>query len=310
MNESFLSYRHYRYLKLALLLVFACAVLYLLGEPLGGRNGGTWAGYVLGGIAAFLILLLLWYGVRKRQFHSSLGMVRGWLSAHVYLGVAVVIIATLHCAFQFGWNIHTVAYALLVAVVLSGLYGIFTYVRYPVAITKNRAELNPELILEQIAMLERQCLELADSIGGDMHQMVLQSFQQTRIGGGVWEQLRGRQRKSTQLEQSAEQYLRRQSESLVRDIQRLREQDMSLLKSASTVRFVAGELAAAQPGERVKNLRQLMEMIGQKRMLADKLNRDIRHRAKLQFWLYIHVPLSLALLAAVIAHVISVFYYW
>ena len=27
-------------------------------------------------------------------------------------------------------------------------------------------------------------------------------------------------------------------------------------------------------------------------------------------WLHIHVPLSFALLAALIAHIVSVFYYW
>jgi hypothetical protein len=30
----------------------------------------------------------------------------------------------------------------------------------------------------------------------------------------------------------------------------------------------------------------------------------------MQVWLYVHVPLSFALLAALIAHVISVFYFW
>ena len=37
---------------------------------------------------------------------------------------------------------------------------------------------------------------------------------------------------------------------------------------------------------------------------------DIAYRARLQLWLYLHVPLSIALLAALLAHVIALFFYW
>ena len=38
--------------------------------------------------------------------------------------------------------------------------------------------------------------------------------------------------------------------------------------------------------------------------------RDLRYKALMDVWLHIHVPLSFALLAALIAHIVSVFYYW
>ena len=44
--------------------------------------------------------------------------------------------------------------------------------------------------------------------------------------------------------------------------------------------------------------------------LTDRVRRDLQIRAVMQVWLYFHVPLSFALLAALIAHVISVFYFW
>ncbi|MGD8828846.1 MAG: hypothetical protein PVG21_09100, partial [Gammaproteobacteria bacterium] len=150
MNPSFLTYRKFLYLKLALLLVVAAATAYALDSPLSGRNGGTPLGYILGTIGALIILWLLWYGIRKRQFHSSDGTVKGWLSAHVYFGIALVIIATLHCAFQFGFNIHTLAYGLMVAVVLSGFYGIYAYARYPRAMTENRANMSPQAMLREV----------------------------------------------------------------------------------------------------------------------------------------------------------------
>jgi len=44
--------------------------------------------------------------------------------------------------------------------------------------------------------------------------------------------------------------------------------------------------------------------------LVERINLDIRLHARMQIWLYLHVPLTLALLAALLTHVISVFLYW
>lgn len=311
MNESFLSYRRFRYLKLALLLAAVCMAVYSWHEPLQAPNGGTWLGYTLGGLSAFLILSFIGYGVRKRRFASRAGSVRGWLSAHVYFGVALVLIATLHSGFQFGWNVHTLAWLLMLLVVLTGIYGAFAYARYPSLITANRAGEDPERLLEQLDELEQEALRLADGVGEDMRRMVLQSFRHTRIGGGVWAQLSGRAGRGARLDRQAEQYLRSRSEKIEREARMLWEApEQSVLEAQSTVQFVAGEIAAAEPGERVQTLRRIMEIIERKRQIGKRLNRDIRHRARLQFWLYLHVPLSFALLAALIAHVFSVFFYW
>ena len=34
------------------------------------------------------------------------------------------------------------------------------------------------------------------------------------------------------------------------------------------------------------------------------------YKALLEFWLYVHVPATFALIAALMAHIISVFFYW
>src|SRR5579863_8648974 len=175
MQDSFLSYRRYLYLKLSSGLLAVCIALYVLFRPATGPNGGTWVGYTLGGVAAAIVLLLFWFGVRKRQFGSSMGMLRGWLSAHVYLGIALPVIATLHCAFAFGWNVHTLAYVLLLLVTISGFYGLYTYVRYPNKLTANRLNQPDATALEEISQLDNRSLELAESIDADTYQAVLRS---------------------------------------------------------------------------------------------------------------------------------------
>ena len=114
MHQSFLQYRGKRYLWIGLALCVVAVLAYGWHAPLSPPNGGTWLGYTLGTIGALLILWLTALGVRKRSYSSTLGTVQGWVSAHVYLGLALLIVATLHTGFQFGWNVHTLAYVLMV----------------------------------------------------------------------------------------------------------------------------------------------------------------------------------------------------
>jgi hypothetical protein len=94
MHTSFLTYKRGRYLLAALYLSVLSMVIYLWHSPLETPNGGTWLGYTLGTIGALLILWLLLFGVRKRSYSSRLGTVQSWLSAHVYLGSALLIVAS------------------------------------------------------------------------------------------------------------------------------------------------------------------------------------------------------------------------
>jgi hypothetical protein len=41
-----------------------------------------------------------------------------------------------------------------------------------------------------------------------------------------------------------------------------------------------------------------------------QLRRYVQIRALLEIWLYVHVPATFAMLAAVTAHIVSVFFYW
>jgi seryl-tRNA(Sec) selenium transferase len=41
-----------------------------------------------------------------------------------------------------------------------------------------------------------------------------------------------------------------------------------------------------------------------------QIRRQMRLKALLEVWLFIHIPTTIALIAALTAHIISVFYYW
>ena len=311
-HEGFLIYAGMRYLKLAVLLCIVSIAVYIGYDPPGGRNGGTWAGYGLGTLGALLILWLTWLGVRKRRYRSTVGTVRGWTSAHVYLGLSLLVIATLHAAFQFGWNIHTAAYLLMCAVIGSGIYGITVYSWLPQQVTDNRTQGTREQWLSELEDLNEQSLKLADAIDPEVHRIVVRSVERARIGGTLREQLFGFRKADvsgwqfTQLQETLKQRLESGDSKPSARAKPKKRPDMM-----STEIFMASELAtgdrAVEATERVK---KLLDLLAHRRDLAERINRDIRLQARMQIWLYFHVPLTFALLAALTAHIVSVFIYW
>ncbi len=141
MQGSILVLRNFRYLKITAALVIGAIVIYVAHTPLGQPNGGTWVGYTLGTVGALLIVWLAFFGIRKRRYGMGKLTLQEWLSAHVYLGLGLIVIASLHAGFQFGWNVHTLAYVFMVIVILSGVYGLFLYLRLPSEMARNRGGL-------------------------------------------------------------------------------------------------------------------------------------------------------------------------
>ena len=275
MHESVIVYRKYRYLKWALVLSIAAVVVYSFHSPIGVPNGGTWLGYTLGVIGAGLIVWLMWFGVKKRTYGAGRVKLEDWLSAHVYLGLSLIVVATLHSGFQFGWNVHTLAYALMMAVILSGTFGLYAYIRYPKLMSENRRGSTLESMMIDIAELDRECREVTLDLSDDMRDEILRSSENTRIGGSVWRQLTGTDPHCT----------------TTAALERIR------------------EMARHVQPEQTVTARKLLILLGRKLELVRQARVDVQFKAILDVWLYLHVPASFALLAALVAHIIVVFFY-
>ena len=149
MHDGFLTYQNMKFLKMAAVLCVLAVVAYVWYQPIDEHNGGTWLGYTLGTIGALLIFWLTWLGIRKRRYGANFRL-SAWVSAHVYLGLSLIVIATLHTGFQFGWNVHTLAYVLMMIVIISGGFGIYAYTRYPKVMSENRRGSSLDLSLIHI----------------------------------------------------------------------------------------------------------------------------------------------------------------
>lgn len=271
-HEGFLRYAGFRWAKISGGLCLLIIVSYALVDVTPRHNGGSWYGYTLGTIGAGLILWLTALGYRKRKMTSTAWSLKAWTSAHVYLGLSLIVIGTWHTGFQLGWNVHTLAWALMMLVILSGLYGVIVYATLPAALSNNRDEMTQMQMLEAIRAFDRQLHSAAQPLTPADTAPVLAALDEDPFAGGVMARLSGRYPNCATAAALRTLSLSNSSDREARD--------------------------------------KVVGLLKQKEAALTRLRRHLKIRALLEIWLYVHVPLTFALIAALSAHIISVFFYW
>ncbi|MBU0825130.1 MAG: hypothetical protein KKB78_11990 [Alphaproteobacteria bacterium] len=191
-HEGFLRYAGFRWAKISGGLCLLIIISYALVDVTPRHNGGSWYGYTLGTIGAGLILWLTALGYRKRKMTSDYWSLKAWTSAHVYLGLSLIVIGTWHTGFQLGWNVHTLAWALMMLVILSGLYGVIVYATLPAALSNNRDEMTQMQMLEAIRAFDRQLHSAAQPLTPADTAPVLAALDEDPFAGGIGARLSGR----------------------------------------------------------------------------------------------------------------------
>jgi hypothetical protein len=161
-------------------------------------------------------------------------------------------------------------------VIFSGFFGVFAYLRFPALMTANMGEETLDSLVQKIADLDREIRRAAMAMSDEINAVAAESIKSTRIGGGVFAQ-----------------FLHRPDNCPTRRAVNYLEKIGKTLK-----------------GEEQKQNRDLYSLLLRKQKWVDRARSDVRFKALLDLWLYIHVPISFALLAALVAHIVSVFFYW
>lgn len=279
-HEGFLVHRGGRWMKIAAALALALILLYIFVPLPPGHFGSTWLGYTLGTVGALLILWLTMLGVRKRAITPGRWSLKAWTSAHVWLGLLLIVVGTLHSGFDFGWNVHTLAWGLMMVVIISGIVGIWLYATVPAALSENRYDsegaITEKQMVEAIRSLDRQIHDAAQPLDPESAGLVNRSLEEDPFAGSFWNRITGK-------------YPR------------------------DATRFASSELRrmrAYKPRHADDPLDKVDALLTRKEAMLGRMRRHLKLKAWLQAWLYVHVPVTFALIAALSAHIVSVFFYW
>ncbi len=238
-------------------------------------HGGSQMGLAYGVAGFALILLLAFFGIRKRWYRSTFGTLEQWMQSHIYLGVLVLVILFFHTGGRFNDRIAVTTLILAAIVVASGVVGAILYVTVPRLLTEVESDLTVEEISEQLNQLARSMARIASGRSAAFQRIYDELVRQTNPGGlAGWRLLLSRlARRKTQ---EASDWMR---------------------------------LLSIVPKEEQEELRQTLVISRQRRELLLRLIFQQRYKNVLEFWLYIHIPFTIALLVFSVVHIAAVFYY-
>jgi hypothetical protein len=218
------------------------------------------------------MLWLMWFGARKRSYHSRSAPLVGWLSAHIYLGLALVVLVPMNAGFQFAWNVHTLAYALILGVAASGVVGLWAYTSAPTQITELRPGQSVESLFQRVDDIDLECRNIATAMPDTIARAVARCLDETRLSLSL-----------RTLIGSTEQ----------------------ACPTEGAIRQIGVDMRSLAPRLR-DEAEKLLELLGAKRTVVDQIRRDQRLKALLDVWLFVHVPLAAAALVVTLVHVFVV----
>lgn len=258
--------RRWRYATIVLVLLFSGLYLWH-GSREFPHGGSTWG--LAFGIGAFvLILLLLFFGVRKRMYRSRRwGRLETWLQSHVYLGFLALVLAVYHSGFRLDDKVAVATLVVLVLVVVTGFIGAVLYTTVPRVLTEVQSNVPMEEMSEDLQQLERSMAHLADDksrVFRGIHRKLLEPSRPKLWAG--WRILFGRP-------------------------PNLQAPDGDWAEHLGLV-----------PSEEREDLKELLVLWRQHREIHQRLVLQQRYKNLLDAWLYFHVPLSLALVVLMTFH--------
>ncbi|MFA6955224.1 MAG: hypothetical protein WC538_05045 [Thermoanaerobaculia bacterium] len=244
---------------------------YRSSEPF--THGGTSLGLIYGFSALFLMFFLIYFGIRKRAYRSRFGTLQEWLHAHIWLGLFSFLVIVAHTGFRFQDKIAIALFVVISLVIATGIFGAILYKTIPRELTEIQSNLTGQEISDQLNQLSKSMARLASGKSSPF-QRIYYSLQREALPGFLagWKLVFTGGRRSDK---------------------------------AGDWTGLVGMVEKSEQDE----LRQLLVASRQQKELHLRLVYQQRYRNILDFWLYMHLPLSVAMLVLIVAHVFGVFYY-
>jgi hypothetical protein len=287
------------------------------GDPTGWPGGSSLPGLIFGVLGGAIILFefLLWF--RKKVRVWRIGRAQTWLRAHIWLGLLCVPLLIYHSGFRLGGSLSTVLMVLLLIVILSGIWGLMLQQILP---TRMLEQVPAETIFSQIDRLSgqlsteaRQLIQATCGLDPDdkaadgeraaapTPYLVVGAVRSAgRVQGKVLETrvapvaVPGAEALSAFFQETVDPFLRGRADG-----------DSPLrLRQRAVQKF--GEVKTHLPPAAHPALETLAGMCDQRRQWDQQ--------AGLQFWLHswlwVHFPLSVALVVLMFVHIWVALKYW
>jgi hypothetical protein len=161
-------------------------------------------------------------------------------------------------------------------VIVSGIFGVSAYNVLPERMSFNRDSATENDMLTNLRKIDEQLHEAAQPLDHTYAALVQESLDQNSFGGGLWGRLRN---------------------------------SYPHCRTREVHQAIRAEISQ-RPNMGDDPLEKVSVLLERKVATLARTRRHLQLKALLEFWLYIHVPMTFALIAALIAHVISVFFYW
>src|SRR5437764_9437027 len=168
--------------RIFLVLLIAVVAGYFYNARNGFPHGGSTLGLTYGTIGYALILLLAFFGIRKRWYRSRFGTLENWMQSHIYLGVLVLVILYFHTGGRFNDKIAVATFVLAAIVVVSGVFGAILYVTVPRLLTEVESNLAVDEISNQLNQLGRQMTRLASDQSAPFQRIYIELMRESTPG--------------------------------------------------------------------------------------------------------------------------------
>jgi len=298
--------------------------------PWDRRPNGSSLALFLFGIAGGSICLfefLLW--PRKRWRVLRLGPTKVWMRAHIWLGLLAVPLLILHSGFYFRNLEATLLLVLFLSVIVSGVWGLIMQQIIP---QRMLAEVPAETIYSQIGHIANLLLEEADRLviatcgvseateaepatalitARQEEALLANAAANTHYTVGAIRQVGGIQGKVLESHSALPPVPNSEplrdffNETVARYLKRGAEAN-SPLADPSQARVLFSDLRLALDPRAHEAVDALENLCDQRR----QFDRQVKLHYWLHNWLWVHLPLSLALIVLMFVHIFKTLQYW
>jgi cytochrome b561 len=226
--------------------------------------------YGILGIVAIIFLTI--YIIRKNTYRYRHGSMHSWLQAHIYIGIISLVLVVMHSGFNFTGVFSIYLLILFFLVIISGIIGFLIYNDVPRSLAKYGRDVKPD---EEIVNSMENYLKEADNLVSKTSDEFKKLYQT-----GIRPFFRSKRTKW--------KYLFIEEKELINKRKDMIERYKNILS-----------------GKDIYDLNILSSILIEKEKLAFMWTKI----KVLKVWLNIHMPLTFALLAMVLIHILTIFYF-